>query len=1660
MRKYLKKSVKILLWTLSAIVALFLFLVLLIQIPSIQNLVKEKVVTYVEGKIQTKVSIDKIEIGLPKKLILKGFYIEDQKKDTLFAGEKLAVNISLFKLLNNKIEINSVQLKDVVVNINKDENAVFNFDYIVKAFSSPKKPNDNSAPLQLSIDKINLDQIKFKYFDAVSKIDLKLKLNHFETRLKTVDLEQLSFDIPTAEIDGLSLYLKQGLSQKSAENAVIPQENSSATDLKLKLGKIDLAKIDVYYENENEKLITSFLLQKLKVKINTIDFKNQLLAIENLEVTDTKGSLVLGKLDTKILKNETVATETNNWKIKINKTDFKQINFKFDDENAVALKQGIDYQHLKLQHLNLKAEKLNYNAQSISGNIHSFSVKDQSGLEIKSLKTVFFYDEKHISLKKLHLKTPQSVIKDEINLSYPSIEFLKENLGELGINASLNNSKLGFKDVLLFVPTLANTNPFKSHPNAILLINAKVLGKLKNMEIPNLEISGIGTTKIVASGKITGLPAVKKAYFDLDIKDFQSGSKDLNEFLPKETIPNTIQLPSQLSVKGTFKGTIDNFNTDMSLLSSFGDAKIKATFNQKNKNQEQYDAQTALDNFDLGKFIKNDSIGKITLKAHIKGIGLNPKTATATVKGTILKANYNNYTYQNINLNGKISDGLFLATADIKDPNLTFNLSSNGSFKAKYPTGKLKLTIEAADLKKLNLYAKPLKLNGVLEADIQTANLDFLNGKVTAHSLKIVTATDQFMLDSISLMAISTEEKNSLLLKSQFINAEMNGKYKLTKIATALKNSVAKYYDIYPSTPKKIIENQQFTFKIEVKSNPLLLKIIPELKSLEPINFIGSYNSVNDFIVLNGTIPKLIYGKNNISNAIINVETKDNNLIYSMVVNDFKNEQFQLPYINFAGKASNQLLEYALQLKDIKDKERYFIAGILKASNGNNEMRIDQKKLLLNYESWNLTADNLIRFGKNGIYIHNFELTKNGSSLKIQSQSNMPNAPLALDFKNFELASLSNIAQNSDYEMKGKINGNALIKNLQTTPVFTADISIEDFTFKNDILGHMNIKIDNEIANTYRTNISITGQENLLNLNGFYKTGDSSFDMNLNIAKLNLKSIQGFSFNQLKESTGFFTGNFNITGTTTKPKVIGELQFHEIGFKVTQLNSKFKSINDKIVFTNQAINFNQFIIKDEKDNKLTINGKINSQNFSNLGFDLSIDATNFKAINSKAKDNDLYYGELFLDNHLRIKGDWNSPIVDGNIKINKDTKFTFVLPQEDPSIADREGVVEFIDQDNPKLIQTIVVNDSINKMLIKGINASVYIEIDKEAELSLIIDKANGDFLKLKGEAQLIGGIDLSGKITLTGRYELTEGSYEMNFSAIKRKFDIKKGSYILWTGEPTTADINITAIYKTETAPIDLINDQLGSVSAEVRNTYKQKIPFETVLKMKGELMKPTIAFDIILPEGNNSVSTEIINATQVKLVQLRQQPDELNKQVFALLLLNRFIGENPFASESGGTSVATLARESASKILSQQLNNLAGNLINGVDINFDLSSSEDYTTGKLENKTDLNVGISKKLLNDRLKVTVGSNFGIEGPQQINQNTHNIAGDISLDYQLSKDGKYKLRAYRINKYQVALQGEVVETGIAFIITLDYHKFRELFGSSKTSKKLKKKADE
>ena len=1662
MKKYLYKVLRVLAWIIGILILLILVIFIAIQIPIVQNFAKDKAVSYLEGKVKTKVVINHFEMGFPKKFVLEGVYLENQQKDTLLYGKKIALNLNTFALFNNKLDFNNIDLEGIVANVSRNNKGDFSFDYILDAFASSETQKDTSAPMSIELKNIELNEIRLNYDDHFTKNFARINLDHFETKVEKFDLQNLDFNVPKITIDGFNAKLKQGIVEKVAqETKEAVKEQAQTNVLKINVKEIALSKIYLDYENESGKMKTTTDLATLNVLINSIDLEKQMVDIKEIRLNNTKSILALNKRETVKADQKTDSVASNNqWQLKLNTIKIDSINFKFDDYNSVALQKGIDYKHLELTNLNLDAKTIFYSSEMISGTINNFAIADKSGVQVDSLTTQFSYGNKGASLKKLYLKTPQTQLQNEIIIGYESLDSVSKNIGELALNATLKGSKIGFKDILLFAPDLAKSNPFKSHPNAILTVNSRISGKVNNFTIPNLELSGIGMTKIQASGRVTGLPDIQTTYLELDLKNFQSSADDLNDFLPSGTLPSDIQLPSRFSLSGKFNGSINNFKTNLNLRSSSGNATIQALFDRSRKNAERYDAVVNLDRFDLGRLLKNDSIGTLSVDAKIKGVGLDPKTANATVSGKIKQAQFNEYNYTNMLLNGSIADGTFNANASMDDQNLTFKLATEGSFKDKYPAVKLKMNLDIADLEKLNLHAGPLKIKGNIVADVPTADLDYLNGSMDLTQINFANDKEQVALDSIKIRAIATAEKNTITLQSQFAYANVNGQFKLSEIGTALQNSIAQYFDVNPTVQKIKTNAQQLAFEINIKDDPILQKIIPNLSSLQPIEIKGRYNSVNDTIEIKGKIPKIVYNGNTISGAEIDVNTKGDSLVYNVVVDDISNAQLGLPHTEISGTVANNVVDYNLLIKDLKNKDQYAFAGTLETKDQTNIVKLKAENFLLNYEKWVIPNDNSVVLSESGLLIDNFSLTNEGSSITIQSEKKVANAPIAVELNDFDITTITNIVKKENLEATGILNGKVLLKDLKNNPLFTADLKIDNFTFNKDTIGTIAVKVDNQVANIYDAKVAISGQDNQVDLNGTYKADSSTFDLTLAIDKLNMKSIQGFTMGNLTESEGFLSGKFIIKGTPDNPSISGDLDFNKVGFKVTQLNSKFKNINDKIVINQKGIAFNDFEISDENNNKLFVKGEVLTSNYRDYGFNLNIDADNFRAVNSGPQDNDLYYGKLFLNTSLSVKGDLNKPIVDGTIKINEDTDFTIALPQSDPSIADREGIVEFVDQDNPPMITKLTVSDTLSQTQVKGIEASVNIEIDKEATMSIIVDKGNGDYLKLKGEAQLNGGIDPSGKTTLTGRYEFTEGSYEMTFNLIKRKFDIKKGSYILWTGEPTEADVNITAVYKTNASPIDLVEDQLGGKTGAIRNTYKQKIPFETELIMKGELLKPEITFDIVLPDGNNSVSTEIINTTKAKLAQIRQQPSELNKQVFALLLLNRFIGENPFASEAGGSDAESIARQSASKILSQQLNNLAADLIDGVELDFDLESTDDYTTGQKENKTDLNVGVSKRLLNDRLKVTVGSSIGIEGPQQANQKTNNIAGDVSLDYQLTKDGRYRVRAYRKNDYQVALQGQVVETGVAFLITFDYDKFRELFHRSKEEKEAREKAKE
>jgi hypothetical protein len=316
-----------------------------------------------------------------------------------------------------------------------------------------------------------------------------------------------------------------------------------------------------------------------------------------------------------------------------------------------------------------------------------------------------------------------------------------------------------------------------------------------------------------------------------------------------------------------------------------------------------------------------------------------------------------------------------------------------------------------------------------------------------------------------------------------------------------------------------------------------------------------------------------------------------------------------------------------------------------------------------------------------------------------------------------------------------------------------------------------------------------------------------------------------------------------------------------------------------------------------------------------------------------------------------------------------------------------------------------------------------------------VVDELNGDNLKVRGNAQLNAGISPSGQVFILGLYELTQGSYDLTFEILKRGFTIQKGSRLIWTGDPMKADVDITAVYP--------VTAELTPLVPNLTDYKNKKIPLQVLLKMQGSLDKPQITFGI--QPDKTKLSTGEVSKIESDGVfnEFKDNPALMNKQVFSLLVLNKFSGEQS-SDFFSSVNPELIARESVSKLLTDQLNMLASDLIKGVKLDFNLNSTSVATASGTAAQTDLNVGLSKAFLDDRLTVNVGRNFEIESGARAARSTE-IIDNVNVNYNLSRDGRYALRAYRKNQYQAVLEGFIVETGVSFAVVMDYDKLKEMF---------------
>ncbi len=1666
----MRKGLKITLYIFCSLLLLVLGSLLFLNSHWGQNFVRGRAESYLRNKLKTEVHLGYLGYGFPKFVVLKDVLLLDQVRDTLLAAGEVKLDLNMLALFHKEVILQQILLSCIHAHIYRNQtDTSYNFSYIIQAFSSSPATagtvkDTTTSSFKMEIDRVKLNDIHFRFDDHAGGILFALNLHRSDISVKKLDLTKMFFHIKDMSAEGVQTTIFQ-------DSSWLPKKlnDTAKADFQLVADNVTLKRIAVQFKSSLSKIEFAMNAANVQLALNRFGLENSLIDVKKLAVDNSDILLTLGKHKGAVADSVKVTDNTISWLVKANNVAGSNLNFRMDDNNSAPVAAGIDYSHLNIKNGSIDVHNFLYNGDTTRAVVTHFKGHEQSGIDVKELKTAFNYNPQGAELNNLYFQTPQTLLQNHIGVHYPSLAALYKNMQLLQLNINLVNSTIGINDLLVFAPDLQKQEQFRKIKDKQFKLDADITGQLNDLHIAHFYGAGLGNTEVLLSGRLTGIPVTNKIGYNLNITRFQSSRIDVSMFLP-DSLLAYVRIPDKFGATGQVAGNMQDVKTEMYLVSSDGMAYAKGSVaTSPGKNKEKYDVLLRATGLNLGRILKQDSLlGVVTATIAAKGTSFDLKTMVAALDGVITSAEVKGYRYHNIKLSGKVDAQHGNIDFLSVDTNLQVQFTGEADFSGKYASARGYLKIDSIDFRALKLYSSELRARAIIHFDFPVLNPDYPQGTFVWWKPVINADGRRYYLDSLFITSKpGTDASQHISANLDVLNATVTGKTPLTSILPILQEHINRHYkfgkvDTIAAALKKspktvtIPADYDLTINAQIIDKPMLHGLLPGLTSFDSIHVDGSMTPGN--LLVNINAPDIIYGATTIENAGIKINEVDSAFTYRATADKISQGSMVARYADIHGKLDNDFITTNLSLSDDQKKERFALSATMQMQGDSQTIQL-QPGLILNYKNWEVAQPNKIVIGKGGCYVQNFQISNNGQYIKAGSNESRFNTPLKIDIANFMLSNITEAISREDTLLAGGVlGGTVTIKQMTPSVKLTSDLLIQQLSILGDTLGNLSAQIDNKQDNILGTKITLKGHGNDIAMNGSYflkQNNGNDFNFNIDVNALALHSFESIAQNQVHNSSGYLRGRLNAAGTLSAPLITGELKTDNLVTTVSQLNAVFKMPSEKIEFTNSGLQFSNFTIHDSADNKAVFNGSINTTDLSNISMDMKVAARNWRALNSTSKDNKTFYGNLLLTANLDIKGTVTAPTVDGNIKVLKGTNITYVNPETAPELQASKGVVAFVNMKDTGRGNYLAPKsaDTVKRKMKVGADFNVNIAVDKSAIFSLVVDQASGDFLSVKGDATLNAAVTPGGTMSLTGNYEIHEGSYQLNYNFIKRKFAIKDGSAITFAGDPLTGtNLDITAAYEAQVAPFDLMQREI--TDAAQLNFYKQRLPFHVDMHMKGELMKPLLTFDVVLPENKvYPISADLVEMIQGKLNQVRLDTSELNKQVFAVLILNRFVSDNPFSSGASG-SPAFMALQSASTFIGEQLNQAAGKFIKGVDFSVDLASTEDYTSGNMQQRTDLNLAASKQLLNNRLKLTVGNDFELQGPQTTSNQNSMIPTNLAADYLLTGDGKYSMRAYRKVYDEGILEGFVTETGLNFIVNLNYNNFKEIF-----MKKKKKQED-
>jgi hypothetical protein len=1353
------------------------------------------------------------------------------------------------------------------------------------------------------------------------------------------------------------------------------------------------------------------------------------------------------------LEEKPDSIDKRKWQVTVKSFEFENASVSLANHNEEVTSFGFDPNNFSFQNLDINVEDIYFKNDTIRATIQEFSAKESNGFSLSSFSAGLFFSPKSSRITDLQFISDASLMSMNIDLEHNGYQAFQNPTQDVKLQITLDQSRLSLYELSYFIPRLEGID-------GKVAVNGNLSGTIDNLRGKDINLQYGLFTQFLGNFTLVGLPLIEETFINFSVERLVTRKSDLETIkLPVTSRKSHLRLPPEFRKLGitSFKGNFTGFLHDFVAFGKFNTALGSistdiAILSNPNSDLINYIGNVSTKDFMLNKILGDDSrFGKVSLSTHVEGKGYNLNNLDVSVTGEIQSLEFQNYDYQQLKVEGNLRNRVFNGNFLVDDPNLYLDFGGVIDLKEKIPLLNFTAVVENANLTKLNIYQRDSVYNShistTIQVDGQGTSLANVEGEINAYSTSyfetLKTADDsvfynQIQTDVIALENLVMEDgQKELRIYSDFIDIQLEGEMHYEKIVGSINQF---FYTYAPSKFKKLPEenldsniDQIAEIKIHVKNTIDITNLfLPYLEIAPHSYFTGSINTKTNDFALQGTSKFMQVQGNILQEPEVSILSDSNHLELIVrgqrlfITDSIWMEQFFTSTL-IARDTLTMLTQWENHSSDNKNLGSIKMRGLI-LSPTKTEFTFMPSYAFINDSLWSISSNNTISIDSSSVNINNFHLFKKNEYLMINgSVSANPADELDIMFNNFNLESLAFLLSDRKVDFSGIASGELKLSNLRNTPNITTELLIRQFAFNKDHLGDLSLrsrwdsrekafKINSEVI--YHGNV---GSNKPIIANGYFypERENQNFDIDITIENLKMSIFSRYLEDFTSDFRGLASGKLRLEGPTKAPELSGKARLVRTGFRIDYLNTSY-SFAHEVEVGKDFFKIDNLILNDTLGNTARVSGIVRHKNFYNFEVDISLLPERMVVLNTQPYHNELFYGTAFASGFVRVHGKVSDITIDVSATSNRGTQI--FLPLDYAGEITESSFISFV-----SLNQT---NEGSTPFILPkrfGLSLNFDLTLTPEAEVQMIFDSKIGDIMRGRGFGDLRLEIDKQGSFFMYGDYMVQEGDYLFTLqNLINKRFRMEQGGTIRWKGDPYDADIDVRAIYRLRTSLFDLAANQ-----SDTSDFYRRRVPIETVLHLQDKLFNPSISFEIQLPGGDET--------TRDMIERLILTDQEMNRQVFSLLILNRFV-----PPEDGFNNALSYGMGSTSfELLSNQLSNWLS------QISSDFDFGVNYRPGDEISSQEVELALSTQLFDDR--VVIDGNLGVAGnhPAQT-QRTSNIIGDVNVEVKITPEGKFRVKAFnRSNTFDILNSNAPYTQGIGVFYRKEFDNLSELFNRRK-----------